>query len=159
MSVPIFFEPFKLPPGDQNLPGAGNRSIAWECVNGFKGNVPAKGVFCDGGVLSNFPMSQFHDGQKMVSDGVTYILPTIGVQLGHSRNDPVDIGNPLALLRAMSNTSSHLLDSAFLHNHPEYVHLVAVSMNGGNWMYTIGPLDVRTLCPLDDATGVLFELT
>lgn len=127
MSVPVFFEPFKLPL-EGKLPDAGAQNTCWADVNGYEGIVPDTAVFCDGGVLSNFPLSQFHNSGLFDVDGKEFMMPTIGAQLSPSRKTTQEIKDPLGLLRAMSTTSAHLHDQEFMHNHPEYKHLTAVSL-------------------------------
>jgi NTE family protein len=139
MSIPLFFKPFKLPYFTENfneprprrvqvgrLLDAGVCSDAWQERNGYSGVVPEEAVFCDGGMLSNFPMRLFHN--DWVEDGRP-LLPTIGVQLGSIllKTEAVDVSGAGGLLGSVLDTARRNMDRTFLRENQEYKDTLAVS--------------------------------
>jgi len=130
MSIPFFFEPFRI----GNVPGNNLAKKNWSeeagiTVNGDPTNViPKTAMFVDGGIMSNFPIGAFHNVNKVPS------MPTFGVKLEYDqrckspdkfpsfgRGDLKDLG-PLA--GAIFNSSRHTLDYEFIKRNPDYRHLV-----------------------------------
>lgn len=130
MSIPFFFEPFRI----GNVPGNNLAKKNWSeeagiNVNGDPTNIiPKTAMFVDGGIMSNFPIAAFHNVSKVPS------MPTFGVKLEYDqrckspdkfpsfgRGDLKDLG-PLA--GAIFNSARHTLDFEFIKRHPDYRHLV-----------------------------------
>ncbi|PHQ56363.1 MAG: alpha/beta hydrolase [Lutibacter sp.] len=116
MSIPFFFEPFEV----NNLPNAGNSEDGnWKNLAGYKGEVPYKVKFVDGGMLSNFPINVFHR-----EDGGKPTRPTFGVQLSTPRKKYSNTDNLLGMSGAMISTMRQIYDYDFLLKHPDYKHLI-----------------------------------
>ncbi|MCH7525015.1 MAG: patatin-like phospholipase family protein [Bacteroidetes bacterium] len=116
MSIPFFFEPFEV----INLPNARNSEDEnWEKYAGYKGEVPSKVKFVDGGMLSNFPINVFHR-----EDGGKPTRPTFGVQLSTPRKNYSNTDNLLGMSGAMISTMRQIYDYDFLLKHPDYKKLI-----------------------------------
>jgi NTE family protein len=130
MSIPFFFEPFRV----GNIPANNLAKKNWSDLAGIeiKDNpdslIPMTAMFVDGGIMSNFPIDAFHNTTKVP------MMPTFGVKLEYDqrckppaklpvfgRGDLKDLG-PLA--GSIFNSSRHTLDYEFIKKHPDYRHLV-----------------------------------
>ncbi len=115
MSIPFFFEPFKV----DNIPGHGlSNAPEWYENVRYKGKVPDKVKFVDGGLISNFPINVFH-----VSHRVPY-KPTFGVRLSAYRDSPADTDKLSGFLGGMLSTMRQLHDLDFLLKHDDYKWLI-----------------------------------
>ena len=130
MSIPFFFEPFRVGNVPQNNLAKKNwKELAGIEANGDSGSrIPMTAMFVDGGIMSNFPIGAFHNVGKIPS------MPTFGVKLEYDqrckspdkfptygRGGLKDLA-PLA--GSIFNSSRHTLDFEFIKRHPDYRHLV-----------------------------------
>jgi NTE family protein len=130
MSVPFFFEPYRI----NNLPGseAGASDVhlaAWRGFGYAGDKVPTSAVFMDGGIMSNFPIDLFHDSTKVPE------APTFGVKLGIDRNKPQPTGTFLETLGAMFDATRTQYDFDFIQRNSDYRHLVhCLDVENYNWL-------------------------
>jgi NTE family protein len=130
MSVPFFFFPLYV----EDLPQEQKR---WEELVGYDGELGPACTLVDGGIMSNFPISEFH------KQGVPR-TPTFGVKLGEEKRKLRPIGaesrglkvRPLGQLTgAIFNTARHTLDYDFIYKNPDYRRLVVYIDTGAhNWL-------------------------
>ena len=124
MSIPGFFQPLEIS-GVSSISGVSEK---WKNLCSFKGDVPDKITFADGGLLSNFPISLFH--KPRVPNA-----PTFGARLGsYSRvvNEISTIGNYAGNL---FNAMRHYSDFEFIYQNPDYRRLIAyIPTAGHNWL-------------------------
>jgi NTE family protein len=130
MSVPFFFFPLYL----EDLPQDQKR---WQELVGYDGELGPACTLVDGGIMSNFPISEFHS--KSVPR-----TPTLGVKLGAEKRKLQQIGakpqglkaRPLGQLTgAIFNAARHTLDYDFIYRNPDYRRLVAYIDTGThNWL-------------------------
>ncbi len=130
MSVPFFFYPLYL----EDLPQEQKR---WEELVGYDGELGPACTLVDGGIMSNFPISEFH------RQGVPR-TPTLGVKLGAEKRRLRPIAaekrhvraGPLGQLAgAIFNAARHTLDYDFIYKNPDYKRLVAYIDTGThNWL-------------------------
>ena len=132
MSVPYFFEPHQIEP----LPSSAQVDAAWDSFleptlpKGSVALTPRSAMFVDGGLLSNFPIAEFHR-----RDGQPPKMPTFGVKLGY---DSSKVTPP----RKLSEFSYRLIDAMrydadaeFLQNNPEYQLLIGrITTEGYHWL-------------------------
>lgn len=127
MAIPLFFR--ALRPTIPTEPGYRER---WaELMNlelAEDESLPEYAVFVDGGVLSNFPIAEFH-----VRDAVPH-RPTFGVKLGSSRQFE-RIEGVFELLAGIFNSARRILDKDFLRRNSDYDLLVAeVDTRDYSWL-------------------------
>ena len=122
MSIPWFFYPLvidKIPNAgkteNHNLPK--NRT-KWRKHAGYRGKIPERVFFVDGGMLSNFPVNAFH-----IKSGVPK-KPTFGVKLSTWRDGYTSTETPGSMAKAMISTMRQLHDYDFLLNNPDYNSLI-----------------------------------
>jgi NTE family protein len=128
MSIPFFFEPFEI----VNIPNAGNENDEkWYDYARYKGPVPLKVKFVDGGMLSNFPINVFHR-----EDGGVPRMPTFGARLSTYRENFSKTDNILGMSGAMISTMRQIHDYDFLLKHPDYSKLIcSIDADGQfNWL-------------------------
>ncbi len=126
MSIPFFFEPFQvdnIPNYDSNaVEGKGDEEIhnqAWYDLARYKGPVPPKVSFVDGGMLSNFPIDVFHR-----PDGGVPRMPTFGARLSAYRNTYSKADNIGGISLAMVSTMRQIHDYDFLLKNPDFSKLI-----------------------------------
>ncbi len=113
MSIPFLFEPYEV----NNLPKGEKAKQIWQNMVSYKGPIPDKVQFVDGGTMSNFPIDAFH------IKGIPRV-PSFGVKLGISRENPQYSGNLRSYLRNLVNAMRQVHDFEFLAQHREYEHLI-----------------------------------
>ncbi len=126
MSIPFFFAPMKV----QGCPQGPEASERWKKHTTYEGPTPPEVLFVDGGIISNFPISQFHDQERVP------MAPTFGVKLSAARNYR-KIDGPIDLAGAIIDSSRSALDQSFLLDNPDYRHLVAniaIDESQHNWL-------------------------
>lgn len=125
MSIPYFFEPVTL----KDLPRGPEAMELWDDLTGYRGIIPRKVHFVDGGIMSNFPIDIFHKFNTVPR------LPTFRVRLGVDRDKPNKISSPLNLFGAMFNSIRHLHDYDFFLQHPDYSMLVQhIDIGKHDWL-------------------------
>lgn len=125
MSVPYFFEPWRVAP----LPRNSRASKAWRRFKP-RGPIPKEAIFVDGGLLSNFPISEFHR-----RDGEPPLLPTFGVKLSVDDGAVRNIDGLGAFTGALIEAMRFDADKEFLHNNPDYRQLIAeIHTDGYHWL-------------------------
>ena len=112
-SIPLFFHPFTVY-GVSGIIGSGEN---WEKLGDFRGKLPDRVSFTDGGMLSNFPIDLFK------RPGIPR-APTLGARLGSKERvvkDAVNIGEYAGNL---FNTLRHYADYDFIFKNPLYKRLI-----------------------------------
>ncbi|MBA1145475.1 patatin-like phospholipase family protein [Ectothiorhodospiraceae bacterium WFHF3C12] len=127
MAIPIFFRALR-----PDIPREAGYRERWKALMGLdigeRDELPEYAVFVDGGVLSNFPIAEFH-----VRQGIPQ-RPTFGVKLGSSHQFE-RIEGVFELLTGIFNSARRILDKDFLRRNPDYDMLVAeVDTKGYNWL-------------------------
>jgi len=124
MSIPGFFQPMEV----QGISKINGITEKWKNLCAFSGKIPDKITFSDGGLLSNFPISLFH--QPRVPNA-----PTFGARLGsYSRvvNEISSVGNYTG---GLFNALRHYSDFEFIYQNPDYQRLIAyIPTAGHNWL-------------------------
>jgi NTE family protein len=126
MAIPGFFRPLVLP----RLPEITDQlREAWDAEAGFEVDDSFREhVFIDGGVVSNFPIAEFHDRTRVP------VLPTLGIMLGHDRRGR-DLGTLSEFAWATFNSARRALDLDFLHRNPDYRRLIcSIDTSGFSWL-------------------------
>ncbi|SFR47424.1 NTE family protein [Marinobacter daqiaonensis] len=129
MSIPFFFHPMEVKP----LPRDSNCVTMWKEFAGLicreeEDYFPNRGLFIDGGIISNFPINVFHDSTRVPR------LPTFGVKLQLDERLQ-KISGPVDLALAIFNSARHALDYDFITNNPDYRKLVQwIPAKGFNWL-------------------------
>ena len=121
MSIPFFFYPFVI----ENIPDAGTTEdinlpkdkTRWWKHTGFRGMIPEKVLFVDGGMLSNFPINAFH------RNGVP-AKPTFGARLSTWRKEAQPIEKLKKFPGSMISTMRQLHDYDFLLRNDDYNKLI-----------------------------------
>lgn len=125
MSVPYFFEPWRVTP----LPRSRRAAKAWRHFKP-RGPIPEEAIFVDGGLLSNFPISEFHR-----RDAESPLLPTFGVKLSVDDGSVRSIDGLGAFTGALIEAMRFDADKEFLHNNPDYRQLIAeIHTDGYHWL-------------------------
>jgi NTE family protein len=116
MSIPLFFMPFIA----ENIPGAGSTGhpewIKWAV---YKGRVPSRVSFVDGGLISNFPIDVFH-----LPGGGRPRKPTFGVRLSTFRESYEEIDDLSSYLGGLITTMRQDSDNEFLRKNPDFNRLI-----------------------------------
>ena len=124
MSIPLFFHPKRV----ADIPQGAAARAAWSEHARYEGCLPKEVLFVDGGIISNFPIDLFH------SENVPR-MPTFGVKLGIDRTKPVPVSRLTHLSGAIFDAARQGADYGFLHDNPDYDHLVAFVRTGDhNWL-------------------------
>lgn len=125
MSVPYFFHPFRV----KDIPQGPEAEKKWDEKASYRGSLPEKAMFIDGGIMSNFPVDVFHVRGSMPA------CPTFGVKLGNRERETQDVDKPHELGFAMFNAARHCLDYDFIHRNPDYKHLLGYIDTGNHgWL-------------------------
>ena len=122
MSIPLFFQPFKVEVGNKSKED-------WNNIVKFDGDPPREAYFVDGGVLSNFPIDAFHNPH------IVPRLPTFGVKLGDDRDKISNVKSLMKFLMAIFNSARHVLDYQFLLKNDDYELLIQkIDVGEHNWL-------------------------
>ncbi len=133
MSIPYFFQPYVVEP----IPGAGKQygpslqedphrpgypplpgeRANWRKFTGYRGIIPEKVHFVDGGILSNFPINAFHRSTRPAK-------PTFGARLSTWRTEAPVIQGIGDMTGAMISTMRQLHDYDFLLRNRDYKQLI-----------------------------------
>ncbi len=151
MSIPFFFEPLIV----KNIPNKGVSSQNnWQELVSYRGSIPSKVKFVDGGLLSNFPINVFH-----LEDNQIPCKPTFGVRLSTYREDYSKTDSLLGMCGAMISTMRQIYDYDFLLKHPDYKHLICqINADGKfNWLdFNMPEKDKQALFTLGATKAVEF---
>ena len=128
MSIPYFFQPMEVKP----LPKSREHEKMWDTMAGLicknEKRWPDRGLFVDGGIISNFPINVFHDYSQVPR------CPTFGVKLQLDRRLQ-DISGPVSLGMSIFNSARHALDYDFIAQNRDYQKLVQwIPAEGFNWL-------------------------
>ena len=124
MSIPGFFQPMEVT-GVSSITDAAEK---WETLCSFEGNIPDRITFADGGLLSNFPISIFH--QPRVPNA-----PTFGARLGSQSRVVNEINSIGGYARDLFSTLQHNNDYDFIYKNPDYHRLITyIPTEGHSWL-------------------------
>jgi len=124
MSVPGFFQPMEV----RGVSQIDDIAEKWKNLCSFKGKVPDKITFSDGGLLSNFPISLFH--QPRVPNA-----PTFGAKLGSYSRVVKEISSVKSYAGNLFNALQHYSDYEFIYQNPDYRRLISyIPVEGHNWL-------------------------
>ncbi len=125
MSVPLFFEPFVL----ENLPKGREVQLRWKRIAKYRGQIPEKAIFVDGGIMSNFPIDLFHKIH------IVPPRPTLGVKLGLERRKLNEISNITDLITGCFEAARNLRDFEFVDKNQDFKNLVAyIDVGNIEWL-------------------------
>ncbi len=126
MSIPVFFYPVIA----DDIPNDPAAKARWEEMVKFRGELPPKVAFVDGGLLSNFPINVFHNASKVPR------LPTFGVRLSSFRDQYNKTDSFFSFAGAMIGTMRHIFDFDFFLRHPDYQYIICSinADNSYNWL-------------------------
>ncbi|MEO8210007.1 MAG: patatin-like phospholipase family protein [bacterium] len=125
MSIPFLFNPFEI----SGIVHDKSLWEKWEKEINFKGHIPEKVKFIDGGIISNFPINIFHRANSLPT------RPTFGVKLGDDRGEINNIDSIYSLLIATFSTARHSLDNEYIDNNKDYEKLVTfINTKRFNWL-------------------------
>ena len=124
MSIPGFFQPLEV----TGVSKITNAIEKWDSLCSFMGKIPDKITFADGGLLSNFPISLFH--QMRVPNA-----PTFGARLGSKSRVVNEIASLGGYVKDLFATLQHNNDYDFIHKHPDYRQLITyIPTEGHGWL-------------------------
>ncbi len=127
MSIPIFFEAFRIP----NIPRHAERTKEWLQYLSYEGNEINEAVFVDGGSISNFPINVFNSNKDSAPR-----LPTFGARLHNGDSEDSRSTQSLAgIIGSIINSMRAHYDKDFLITHPQYEDSIAyIDVRGINWL-------------------------
>ncbi len=124
MSIPLFFHPLKVE-GVARIRGVKKH---WQDEGRYTGKIPAAVYFADGGIMSNFPISLFHEHK--VPDA-----PTLGVKLSPFERQLNEIADLTGYGMAVFSAIRHYADYDFLYNNQDYNKLITyINTASHNWL-------------------------
>ena len=124
MSIPGFFRPMTVR-GVSDIVDSGEK---WDTLCSFSGEIPDKITFSDGGLLSNFPISLFH--QPRLPNA-----PTFGARLGSSSRQVTEIKSLWSYIKNLFSSLQHCNDYDFIYKNPAYRHLITyIPTHGHHWL-------------------------
>ena len=154
MSVPIFFVPFEI----NNIPNAGEpANDEWIDYANYRGPIPKKVKFVDGGMISNFPINIFHG-----KSGAIPRKPTFGVRLSTYRQELADVDDLSGFIGSMVSTMRHDADNDFLIQNPDFEKLICFidADKSFNWLnFNMSDEKKKKLFLLGAARGLAFIKT
>jgi len=125
MSVPMFFQPFCI----KQIPNNVEQWNKWNKKTGLNTSVPSEVMFMDGGIISNFPISIFHQNDSIPS------APTFGIKIGQDKTTLNKNETVFSILGSIFNTARYSQDDDFLRTHDDYKHLIGYIETGShNWL-------------------------
>lgn len=125
MSIPVVFSPYVI----ENIKHESNLWRKWMEETNYRGNLPEKVYFVDGGIISNFPINIFHKASGIPR------RPTFGVLLGDDRDEINEINSLQKLLLATFSSARHSLDNEYIMNNPDYNQVVTyINTKNYNWL-------------------------
>jgi NTE family protein len=147
MSIPIFFYPVIAP----DIPNDEASKARWVETVKFRGELPPKAAFVDGGLLSNFPINVFHNAKKVPR------LPTFGVRLSSFRDEYNKTDSFFSFAGAMIATMRHIFDFDFILRNPDYQYIICSidADSSYNWLDFNMPDDKKKTLFLLGATKAI----
>jgi NTE family protein len=125
MSIPLFFEPFRV----EDVPQGAAARRRWSTLASYDGRIPKACTFVDGGIMSNFPIDLFHQPNNVPT------APTFGAKLGPKGRQVSRVDSPLRLVGATFNAARHTLDYDFIARNPDYKRLMTwINTGSHNWL-------------------------
>ena len=127
MSIPIFFETFKLPVSC-NI----NRCAKlWKDHINWNGDIPEYVQFVDGGALSNFPINVFYNSKYIIPR-----MPTFGIRLGGTKIQIArNIKSISAYISALISTIRSNTDKDFINKNKSFdLGIEVVDMRKHSWL-------------------------
>jgi len=121
MSIPGFFQPMEV----NGVSSISDVTQKWSAICSFDGNIPDKITFADGGLLSNFPISIFH--QMRVPNA-----PTFGAKLGSQSRVVNEINSIGEYMGKLFSSLQHNNDHEFIYKNPDYRELITYIPTGGH---------------------------
>ncbi|MDD2381612.1 MAG: patatin-like phospholipase family protein [Mariniphaga sp.] len=116
ISIPFFFVPFEI----DHIPGANTPAgNEWIKHAHYFGPIPRKVKFVDGGLISNFPIKEFHTPAGIIPE-----KPTFGVKLSSYRNSCARVGTWTEFIASLVSTMRHDADYLYLLQNPDYRKLI-----------------------------------
>src|SRR5699024_8204193 len=113
--VPYLFEPFTK----TAIPGAGKMAgERWSKFAGYRGKIPDKVRFVDGGLLSNFPINVFHVDRVPTR-------PTFGARLSTFRQYYAPTDSLFNFSYAIFSTMRQIHDYDLILKNPDYGQLIS----------------------------------
>lgn len=154
MSVPFFFIPFEI----DNIPKAGEpANDDWIKYANYRGPIPKKVKFVDGGMISNFPINVFH-----AKPGIIPRKPTFGARLSTYRQELTDVDDLGNFIGSMVSTMRHDADNDFLIQNPDFEKLICFidADKSFNWLnFNMSDEKKKKLFLLGAARGLAFIKT
>jgi NTE family protein len=124
MSIPLFFQPMTVTGVSKIV----QSTEKWANLCSFKGTIPDKITFADGGLLSNFPISLFH--KPRVPNA-----PTFGARLGSYSRVVNEIHSLGGYFNELFNSLRHDSDFDFIYQNSDYRRLITyIPTAGHNWL-------------------------
>ncbi|WP_234110340.1 MULTISPECIES: patatin-like phospholipase family protein [Chryseobacterium] len=130
MAIPLFFEPViqKIDRSDLQI------VESWERIFVHQNEIPNKGIFVDGGSISNFPISIFHN-QRIIIPRV----PIFGIRINDSKPNPeTEIKNLANYAGRILNTMKSNYDKDFLTKNNFYEKFsiadIDTYLTNANWL-------------------------
>ncbi|MEI6349206.1 MAG: patatin-like phospholipase family protein [Bacteroidota bacterium] len=125
MSVPLFFHPFRI----KHIPTGVEQWNKWNSRLGLNTNIPTEVMFMDGGIISNFPISIFHNTEQVP------LAPTFGIKIGQDKTFLNKNETVFGMVGSIFNTARYSQDDDFLRTHVDYKHLIGFIETGNhNWL-------------------------
>lgn len=125
MAVPYFFEPLTI----DALPNTAAAKRAWQSFKP-RGPIPKQAVLVDGGLLSNFPIREFHR-----NDPAPPAMPTFGIKLGLDSGRVRTIDSLRAFTASLIEAMRFDSDLEFLQKNPDYRQLIGeINTDGYHWL-------------------------
>lgn len=121
MSIPFFFHPYKLSMDWVDRSNAEEVAMNWKEKLSYTGSIEDV-MFVDGGMLSNFPIDQFHNPDLKTAPR----KPTFGARLSTYRDKPNEVGSLLKMSGAMISTMRQIHDYDFLLQNKDYKHVICL---------------------------------
>ncbi|KMQ71618.1 patatin-like phospholipase family protein [Chryseobacterium koreense] len=130
MAIPLFFEPViqKIDRSDLKI------VESWEKIFVYQNEIPNKGIFVDGGSISNFPISIFHNHRIIIPR-----VPIFGIRINDSKpNAETEIKNLGNYAGRILNTMKNNYDKDFLTKNNFYEKFsiadIDTYLTNANWL-------------------------
>lgn len=127
MSIPIFFETYKLPVRISPSRAA----VIWRDHLNWNGDIPDHVELVDGGVLSNFPINLFYNAKYIIPR-----MPTFGIRLGGSGIKAArQINSVPAFFSSLVSTLRGNTDKEFINKNKAFeLGVKEIDLSGYSWL-------------------------